>query len=147
VGSTPAAHLAFWLVSTVGHYVPHLALSAHASNPPAPLVLAGDILVEILSHRMLSPNVLAQATAVGIYAVFMDMPPKWRPGGPWPGTGLKENVGLWLPPFMVDRLFMLIHNILPLRGHLASMGAAADRSCAHCGDCEDVAHIFQHALR
>jgi hypothetical protein len=76
VGSTPAAHLAFWLVSTVGHYVPHLALSAHASNPPAPLVLAGDIFVEIFSHRMLSPNGLAQATAVGIYAVFIDMPPK-----------------------------------------------------------------------
>ncbi len=39
---------------------------------------------------------------------------------------------------------MLLHNILPLRGRLASPGAVADGSCAHCGGGEDVSHFFQH---
>jgi hypothetical protein len=38
---------------------------------------------------------------------------------------------------------MLVHNILPLKGRLSSMGAVADGACAHCGDIEDVVHFFQ----
>jgi hypothetical protein len=39
---------------------------------------------------------------------------------------------------------MLVHNFLPLRGRLASLGAVADRACAHCGGCEDVTHFFKY---
>jgi hypothetical protein len=39
---------------------------------------------------------------------------------------------------------MLVHNILPLRGRLASLGGVADGACGYCGGWEDVAHFFQH---
>ncbi len=52
-------------------------------------------------------------------------------------------MGLWPPPPLVDKFFRLLHNILPLRGRLASIGAAADGACPHCGDPEEVEHFFQ----
>jgi hypothetical protein len=58
-----------------------------------------------------------------------------------------EAVVLVPPPPMVDLLFKLVHNILPLRGRLASMGVAAGGACPHCGQLEDVGHFFQRCGR
>jgi hypothetical protein len=44
---------------------------------------------------------------------------------------------------MVDRYFMLLHNILPLRGRLAGFGMVADGLCGHCGGLEYVQHFSQ----
>ncbi len=52
---------------------------------------------------------------------------------------------LWasnLPPLVVDKYFMLLHNILPLRGRLAGFGLEAG-TCGHCGGLEDMQHFFQ----
>jgi hypothetical protein len=43
---------------------------------------------------------------------------------------------------LVDRYFMLLHNILPLWGRLAGFGLEAG-ACGHCGGLEDVQHFFQ----
>ena len=63
------------------------------------------------------------------------------------GCHLEEVVGLWAPPPLVDKFFRLLHNILPLRGRLASFGAAADGACPHCGEPEEVEHFFQRCQR
>jgi hypothetical protein len=39
---------------------------------------------------------------------------------------------------MVDRYFILLHNILPLKGRLASLREVAEGLCSHCGGCKDV---------
>jgi hypothetical protein len=66
-----------------------------------------------------------------------------------PGLGcrLVEAVGLRAPPPLVDKLFKLLHNILPLRGRMASFGAAADGACPHCGEPEEAEHFFQRCQR
>jgi hypothetical protein len=86
-GSTLAAHLTFWLGPVVGHFVPSLAAGSHSPRPPAGLVQAADVLVELFSFGTVPPDSLASATAAAIYRVFMDTPPPpWsRPSGP--GTG------------------------------------------------------------
>jgi hypothetical protein len=49
---------------------------------------------------------------------------------------------------MVDKMFQLLHNVLPLRGHLASLGLVADgSSCPHCGALETPQHFFQQCPR
>jgi hypothetical protein len=48
---------------------------------------------------------------------------------------------------MVDKMFQLLHNVLPLRGRLASLGMVADGSCPHCGALETPQHFFQQCPR
>jgi hypothetical protein len=55
--------------------------------------------------------------------------------------------GSGLPPPLVDKLFRMLHNILPLKGRLASIGATADDACAHCGELEVVENFFQSCQR
>jgi hypothetical protein len=99
-GGTPAAHLAFWLGPVVGHFVPSLAAGSHAPRPPAGLVQAADVLVELFSFGTIPPDSLASATAVAIYRVFMDTPPPQGRGqvALGLGCGLKKAVGLWVAP-------------------------------------------------
>jgi hypothetical protein len=48
---------------------------------------------------------------------------------------------------MVDKMFQLLHNVLPLRGRLATLGMVADGSCPHCGALETPRHFFQQCPR
>jgi hypothetical protein len=57
-GGSPAAHLAFWLEHVVGHYVLQLALGVHALSPPASLLRAGEVLLEVFSRITVLPNSL-----------------------------------------------------------------------------------------
>ncbi len=59
------------------------------------------------------------------------------------GQSLLEIVGSGLSPHMEDRHFMLLRNILSLKGRLASIGTVVDGACPHCGGHEDMAHIFR----
>jgi hypothetical protein len=68
---------------------------------------------------------------------------KWPLDWPSPGGGCGA---LGSPP-LVDKFFRLLHNILPLRGRLASFGAAADGACPHCWEPEEVEHFFQRCQR
>jgi hypothetical protein len=59
----------------MGHFVPSLAAGCHAPRPPAGLVQAAEVLVELFSHGTVPPEGLATARAAAIYRVFMDTPP------------------------------------------------------------------------
>ncbi len=146
---TPAGHLAFWLGLAVGYYIPCLAAGSHAARPPSGLLQAGEVLVELFSHGMVSPNGLVGARTAAIYGSFLvPPPPRWRPSGL--GTGAKSGAGLWgsgLPPAIVEKMFLLIHNILPLKGWLAAIGVVAEGSCPHCGALETPRHFFQLSPR
>ncbi len=64
----------------------------------------------------------------------------------WPWDWNRVWARLWssgLPPVMADKMFLLIHNILPLRVRLASIGVVAEGSCPHCVDLESTRHFFQ----
>ncbi len=65
--------------------------------------------IENLWHSL--PNGLAQATAAGKYAVFMDSSRRWSLSALCLGQDLEEAVDFW--PHL-DMYFMLVHNILPL---------------------------------
>jgi hypothetical protein len=145
-GWTLAGYLAFWLGLAVGHYVPCLTLGSHSARPPCGLVQAGEVLVELFSHGTIPPNDLAGARAAAIYSNFIDLPPPPQGGGQVAlglEQGLDQVVGSGLPLSMVDKMFLLIHNILPLRGRLASIGVMAEGSCPHCGALETTHHFFQ----
>jgi hypothetical protein len=81
------------------------------------------------------------------------MLPSWTSPPPsqgetrWPFAWDRVGKRFRPPLILVDKVFLLVHYILPLRGRLASMGAAADGTCAHCWVGEDVAHFFQHCPR
>jgi hypothetical protein len=83
-GGTPAAHLAFWLGPMVGHFVPSLAAGSHSPRPPAGLVQAAEVPVELFSYGSVPPDGLATATAAAIYRVFMDTPPPPKVEANWP---------------------------------------------------------------
>jgi hypothetical protein len=78
-----------------------------------------------------------------IYAAFLDTVPPPKVEFRWPFAWQLVWRRLWasnLPPLLVDRYFMLLHNILPLRGRLVEFGLEA---CGPCGGLEDVQHFFQ----
>jgi hypothetical protein len=145
-GGTPAAHLAVWLGPMVGHFVPSLAVGSHSPRPPTGLVQAAEILVELFSHGSVPPGGMATAMAAAIYRVFMDTPPPPKVEAKWPwdwGVVWRRLWGSGLPPAMVDKMFQLLHNVLPLKGRLDSLGIVADGSCPHCGVLETPRHFFQ----
>jgi hypothetical protein len=149
-GGAPAGHLAFWLGAAVGHYVPALAGGSHSPRPPTLLVQVADVLVELFSFGTVAPNRLAEARSAAIYAAFMDTPPPPKVEAKWPLDWAIIWRRLWgsgLPPPLVDKCFRLLHNILPLRGRLASLGATVDGACPHCGEPEEVEHFFQRCQR
>jgi hypothetical protein len=49
-----------------------------------------------------------------------------------------------LSPLIVDRYFILLHNILSLKGRLASLREVVEGLCSHCGGCKDVSNFFWH---
>ncbi len=75
---TPAAHLTFWLGSVVGHFVPSLTAGSHAPRPPAGLVQAAEVLLELFSHGTVPPDGLATARAAAIYCTGCS----WTPPSP-----------------------------------------------------------------
>ncbi len=75
---------ALWVGQAVGHYIPSLAVCSHASNPTAPFLLAGEVLVEIFSNGTVPPNRLQQAMSASIYAAFLDTPPPTKLESRWP---------------------------------------------------------------
>jgi hypothetical protein len=90
-------------------------------------------------------NGLAGAKAAAIYSSFIDTPPP-KVEAKWPWDWNSVWARLWssgLPPVMADKMFLLIHNILPLRGRPASIGVVAEGSCPHCGALETTRHFFQ----
>jgi hypothetical protein len=118
---TPAGHLAFWLGLAVGYYIPCLAAVSHAARPPSGLLQAGEVLVELFSHGMVSPNGLAGVRTAVIYGSFLVTPPPPKVEAKWPWDWCRVWAGLWgsgLPPAIVEKMFLLIHNILPLKGWL-----------------------------
>ncbi len=62
------------------------------------------------------------------------------------GSGYGEGLEFSPPPILVDKLFMLVHNILPLKDRLASMGAAADGGLSHAGEARMWPISFSAAL-
>jgi hypothetical protein len=108
------------------------------------------VLVELFFFGTVAPNRPDEAKAAGVYLAFMDTPPPPKVEAKWP----PEWEVVWnrlcssgLPPAIVDKFFRLLHNILPLRGRLATLGSAADGACPHCGESEDVVHFFQRCPR
>jgi hypothetical protein len=97
-----------------------------------------------------SPNSRDQATVAGIYSVFMPPtpppPPEVEVRWPFALDRICRRVkGSGLSPPVLDIYFMIVHNILPLRGRLAALGTVANGACYHCEACADVAHFFQHS--
>jgi hypothetical protein len=71
-------------------------------------------------------------------------PPKVEAKWPWDwGLVWRRLWGSGLPLAIVNKMFQLLHNVLSLRGRLASLGMVADGSCPHCGALESPAHFFQ----
>jgi hypothetical protein len=94
-GGTLAAHLAFWLGSTGGHYVPCFA---YASNPPAPLELAGRSWWRHGYYQWPIWHRPWPQASCGVHG-HAPPPPRWRPGDCLPGAGSRENCGVLEPPF------------------------------------------------
>ncbi len=109
-----------------------------------------EVLVELFFFGTVAPNRPDEAKAAGVYLAFMDTPPPPKVEAKWPPEWevvWNRLCGSGLPPAIVDKFFRLLHNILPLRGRLAMLGAAADGACPHCGESEDVVHFFQRCPR
>jgi hypothetical protein len=60
---------------------------------------------------------------------------------------LKKLMGSDFSPLMENRYFMLIHNILSVRGHLGDLALVADGACTHSGAREDMAHFLLRCQR
>jgi hypothetical protein len=81
-------------------------------------------------------NHLEQAKLAGIYITFLDTLPPPKVESYWPFFWHMVWRRLWtsgLSHLMVDMYFMLLHNILPLRGRLADFGVVTGSLCSHCG--------------
>ena len=87
-----------------------------------------------------------------IYSTFMETPPppkvvnRW-PERPWPSVWRR----LWHTGLHHDEanlLFLLLHNILPLRGRLARFGVSDGANCRLCpGQLETATHFFCGCIR
>ncbi len=79
-----------------GHFVPSLAAGSHSPRPPAGLMQAAEVLVDMFSHGTVPPGGLATARAAAIYRVFTNTPllPRSGPSGPGTGVWSGEDCGV-----------------------------------------------------
>ncbi len=99
-----------------------------------------------LCHGTVHPNHLGRPL------LLASMRPFWTPPSKveyqWPFAWHLVWKRLWLSnlsPLMVDRYFLLLHNILPLRSRLVGFGMVVDCPCGHCGGLKTCSISFSTA--
>ena len=143
-------HINYWIGTLLKEWWPDMGQGIHAQNGPPYIKHLHDLLEVAIDREVIDVNNLKLANAKNIYKDYTTTfpTPKIMDKYQLPWNDIFKR--LWNPvlePPVQSLMFLLIHNILPVRTRLFRLKLANDNKCLEDHLEEDVEHVFCHCVK
>ena len=143
-------HIQFWIGGLFSHLWPDMGQGPHSRIVPEYFEHLRTLIEEAVRMEVIDKNNLKCTSAKFIYKEYTSTfpPPKviYKHELPW-NMVFKRLWDPVLDPPVQSLMFLLVHNILPVRARLKRLNMVNSDKCLEDDLVADVEHVFCHCLR